>query len=161
MILYCSLKVYVQLDIYVGGKRIILTFPVFFLITHIYPNFHELNPLINSVGNTTTWLRSSNNWSATAFILKVSNNKRYLYTSTRQLIVWFSLLSFPLQSLSFQVTQLMPGKHKHQSKYTEFYPHTHGLPFSVNSSQFADYATPTMPWAAAVVQWIERAPPKR
>jgi hypothetical protein len=72
----------------------------------------------------------------------------------------FSILSFPLQSLFFQVTQLMPGKHKHQSKYTEFYPHTHGLPFSVNSSQFADYATPTMPWAAALVQWIERAPPK-
>ena len=30
-----------------------------------------------------------------------------------------------------------------------------------HQSQLADYATPTMPWAAAVVQWIERAPPKR
>jgi len=54
----------------------------------------------------------------------------------------------------------VPGKHKHQTEHTEFNPYTHALASRLDSSQFVDYATPTIPWAAAVVQWIERAPPK-
>jgi len=55
----------------------------------------------------------------------------------------------------------MPGKHKHQTKHTKFNPYTHTLASYLNSLQLVEYATPTIHWAAAVVQWIERAPPKR
>ena len=74
--------------------------------------------------------------------------------------VWnFGLLLFTFESLFFQVTQLVPGKHKHQTEYTEFYPHADGSPLCLCLRSIVQFAKPTILVAATVVQWIELSPP--